>query len=65
MVACLRGMTSLMGIRAGALVKAANPSPLPQLLEGYMNRREAGSIAFSLSNGFVASVGIYFTVTTD
>ena len=31
---------------------------LPQLIEGYMNRREAGSIAFGLSIGFVASVGI-------
>ncbi|EHR9368134.1 TPA: hypothetical protein HI054_001707 [Escherichia coli] len=37
---------------------------LPQLIEGYMNRREAGSIAFGLSIGFVASVGISFTLKT-
>lgn len=29
-----------------------------------MNRREAGSIAFGLSIGFVASVGISFTLKT-
>lgn len=37
---------------------------LLQLIEGYMNRREAGSIAFGLSIGFVALVGIFFTLKT-
>ncbi len=37
---------------------------LPQLYEGSMSRRDAGSVAFGLSIGFVASVGISFTLST-
>lgn len=57
-VACLTGMTSLLAHRSAAVFHDGIRPILPQLIEGYMNRREAGSIAFGLSIGFVASVGI-------
>ena len=59
-VACLTGMTSLLAHRSAAVFHDGIRPILPQLIEGYMNRREAGSIAFGLSIGFVASVGISF-----
>lgn len=62
-VACLTGMTSLLAHRSAAVFHDGIRPILPQLIEGYMNRREAGSIAFGLSIGFVASVGI-FTLKT-
>ena len=61
-VACLTGMTSLLAHRSAAVFHDGIRPILPQLIEGYMNRREAGSIAFGLSIGFVASVGISFTL---
>lgn len=63
-VACLTGMTSLLAHRSAAVFHDGIRPILPQLIEGYMNRREAGSIAFGLSIGFVASVGISFTLKT-
>ena len=54
-VACLTGMTSLLAHRSAAVFHDGIRPILPQLIEGYMNRREAGSIAFGLSIGFVAS----------
>lgn len=62
LVACLTGMTSLLAHRSAAVFHDGIRPILPQLIEGYMNRREAGSIAFGLSIGFVASVGISFTL---
>ena len=59
-VACLTGMTSLLAHRSAAVFHDGIRPILPQLIEGYMNRREAGSIAFGLSIGFVASVGIFY-----
>ena len=53
-VACLTGMTSLLAHRSAAVFHDGIRPILPQLIEGYMNRREAGSIAFGLSIGFVA-----------
>lgn len=64
LVACLTGMTSLLAHRSAAVFHDGIRPILPQLIEGYMNRREAGSIAFGLSIGFVASVGISFTLKT-
>ncbi|CDW60537.1 Gasdermin-D [Trichuris trichiura] len=57
-------MTSLLAHRSAAVFHDGIRPILPQLIEGYMNRREAGSIAFGLSIGFVASVGISFTLKT-
>ena len=47
-VACLTGMTSLLAHRSAAVFHDGIRPILPQLIEGYMNRREAGSIAFGL-----------------
>ena len=63
-VALLTGMTSLLSHRSVAVFHDGIRPILPQLVEGNMNRREAGSIAFGLSIGFVASVGISFTLST-
>ncbi|MGU0172027.1 YhfT family protein [Escherichia coli] len=59
-VACLTGMTSLLAHRSAAVFHDGIRPILPQLIEGYMNRREAGSIAFGLSIGFVASVAFLY-----
>ncbi|MFO6425934.1 YhfT family protein [Escherichia coli] len=58
-VACLTGMTSLLAHRSAAVFHDGI-RPILQLIEGYMNRREAGEYHFGLSIGFVASVGILF-----
>lgn len=63
-VACLTGMTALLSHRSAAVFHDGIRPILPQLVEGTMKRREAGSIAFGLSIGFVASVGISFTLKT-
>ncbi|MCL7158830.1 YhfT family protein, partial [Escherichia coli] len=43
-VACLTGMTSLLSHRSAAVFHDGIRPILPQLIEGSMNRREAGSI---------------------
>lgn len=63
-VACLTGMTALLAHKSAAVFHDGIRPILPQLIEGNMNRRETGSIAFGLSIGFVASVGISFTLKT-
>lgn len=63
-VACLTGVTALLSHRSAAVFHDGIRPVLPQLVEGHMKRREAGSIAFGLSIGFVASVGISFTLKT-
>lgn len=63
-VALLTGMTALLSHRSVAVFHDGIRPILPQLVEGNMSRREAGSIAFGLSVGFIASVGISFTLST-
>ncbi|MCK8563916.1 YhfT family protein [Yersinia ruckeri] len=63
-VALLTGMTALLSHRSVAVFHDGLRPILPQLVEGNMSRREAGSIAFGLSVGFIASVGISFTLST-
>ncbi|MCW6520064.1 YhfT family protein [Yersinia ruckeri] len=57
-------MTALLSHRSVAVFHDGLRPILPQLVEGNMSRREAGSIAFGLSVGFIASVGISFTLST-
>ncbi|MBJ3816914.1 hypothetical protein F9C28_18910 [Shimwellia pseudoproteus] len=64
LVSLLTGMTALLSHRSAAVFHDGIRPILPQLVEGHMSRREAGSIAFGLSIGFVASVGISFTLST-
>ncbi|ROP59011.1 uncharacterized protein YhfT [Enterobacter sp. BIGb0383] len=64
LVSLLTGMTALLSHRSAAVFHDGIRPILPQVVEGNMNRREAGSIAFGLSIGFVASVGISFTLST-
>ncbi|AFJ47342.1 YhfT family protein [Shimwellia blattae] len=64
LVSLLTGITALLSHRSAAVFHDGIRPILPQLVEGRMNRREAGSIAFGLSIGFVASVGISFTLST-
>lgn len=50
---------------AGAAVFHDGLRPvIPEFLEGRMRRPELGSVAFGLSVGFIASVGISFTLST-
>lgn len=63
-VALLCGMTSLIAHMAMAVFHDGIRPILPELLAGRMKRKEAGSIAFGLSIGFIASVGISFTLST-
>ncbi|GBU13918.1 inner membrane protein [Enterobacterales bacterium] len=63
-VALLTGMTALLAHKSVAVFHDGIRPILPQLVEGNMTRREAGSIAFGLSVGFIASVGISFTLST-
>jgi len=63
-VALLTGMTALLAHKSVAVFHDGIRPILPQLVEGNMTRREAGSIAFGLSIGFIGSVGIAFTLST-
>lgn len=63
-VALLTGFTSLAAHTAKAVFHDGIRPILPELTEGRMKRSEASSIAFGLSVGFIASIGIAFTVTT-
>lgn len=64
LIAALCAMTSLMAHISAAVFHDGIRPILPQLIEGNMTRRDAGSVAFGLSIGFVASVGISFTLST-
>ncbi|GEA60598.1 YhfT family protein [Vibrio comitans] len=64
LVALLCAMTALVANMSAAVFHDGIRPVLPQLVEGNMTRRDAGSIAFGLSIGFVASVGISFTLST-
>lgn len=63
-VALLTGFTSLAAHTAKAVFHDGIRPILPELTEGRMKRGEASSIAFGLSVGFIASIGISFTLTT-
>ncbi|UJF17033.1 YhfT family protein [Vibrio sp. SS-MA-C1-2] len=64
LIACLCAMTALIANMSAAVFHDGIRPILPQLIEGNMTRRDAGSVAFGLSIGFVASVGISFTLST-
>ena len=57
-------MTSLIAHMAMAIFHDGVRPIVPELLAGRMKRKEVGNIAFGLSIGFVASVGVSFTLTT-
>ncbi|GAK86111.1 putative transport system permease protein [Vibrio ponticus] len=64
LIAALCAMTALIANMSAAVFHDGIRPVLPQLFEGNMTRRDAGSVAFGLSIGFVASVGISFTLST-
>ncbi|GAB3517226.1 YhfT family protein [Photobacterium alginatilyticum] len=64
LVAILCAMTALIANMSASVFHDGIRPILPQLVEGHMTRRDAGSVAFGLSIGFVASVGISFTLST-
>ena len=64
LIAMLCAMTALIANMSAAVFHDGIRPILPQLFEGNMTRRDAGSVAFGLSIGFVASVGISFTLST-
>ncbi|MGY2574650.1 YhfT family protein [Vibrio sp. C8] len=64
LVALLCATTALVANMSAAVFHDGIRPILPQLFEGNMTRRDAGSVAFGLSIGFVASVGISFTLST-
>ncbi|WP_064607862.1 YhfT family protein [Photobacterium sp. J15] len=64
LVALLCAMTALIANMSASVFHDGIRPILPQLVEGNMTRRDAGSVAFGLSIGFVASVGISFTLST-
>ncbi|UGA54414.1 YhfT family protein [Vibrio sp. VB16] len=64
LIASLCAMTALLANMSAAVFHDGIRPILPQVIEGNMNRRDAGSVAFGLSIGFVASVGISFTLST-
>lgn len=64
LVALLCATTALIAHMSAAVFHDGIRPILPQLFEGNMTRRDAGSVAFGLSIGFVASVGISFTLST-
>lgn len=63
-ICALTGMTSLMSHGAMAVFHDGIRPILPEFVEGRMKRSEVASVAFGLSIGFVASVGISFTLST-
>ena len=64
LVTLLCSMTALLANMSVSVFHDGIRPILPQLVEGHMTRRDAGSVAFGLSIGFVASVGISFTLST-
>ncbi len=64
LIATLCAMTALIANMSAAVFHDGIRPILPQVIDGHMKRRDAGSVAFGLSIGFVASVGISFTLST-
>lgn len=63
-ICLLTGMTSLLAHGAMAVFHDGIRPILPEFVEGRMKRQEVASVAFGLSVGFIASVGISFTLST-
>jgi hypothetical protein len=63
-ICLLTGMTSLLAHGAMAVFHDGIRPILPEFVEGRMKRQEVASVAFGLSVGFIASVGISFTLAT-
>ncbi|MDX1303056.1 YhfT family protein [Photobacterium sp.] len=64
LVALLCAMTAVIANMSAAVFHDGIRPMLPQVADGNMTRRDAGSTAFGLSIGFVVSVGITFTLST-
>lgn len=63
-IPALTALTAYLSHTAMAVFHDGIRPILPELVEGRMKRPEAASIAFGLSVGFIASVGIAFTLST-
>ncbi len=63
-ICVLTATTSLLSHNAMAVFHDGIRPILPEFVEGRMKRTELASVAFGLSIGFVASVGIAFTLST-
>ena len=64
LVALLTAMTALLSHYGRAVFHDGIRPIMPEYIEGRMSRPELSSIAFGLSVGFIASVGIAFTLST-
>ncbi len=60
----LTGFTAFLAHEAMAVFHDGIRPILPELVEGRMKRNEVAGVAFGLSVGFIASVGISFTLST-
>ncbi|MDD1782662.1 YhfT family protein [Enterovibrio sp. ZSDZ35] len=63
-VTALCSMTALIANMSASIFHDGLRPILPQVAQGNMQRKEAGSIAFGLSIGFTVSVGLSFTLST-
>lgn len=63
-ISALTGVTSFLAHMAMAVFHDGIRPILPEYVEGRMKRSEIAPIAFGLSVGFIASVGITFTLST-
>ncbi len=63
-VALLTAMTALLSHYGRAVFHDGIRPIMPEYIEGRMKRPELASISFGLSVGFIASVGIAFTLST-
>lgn len=63
-ISALTGVTAFLAHMAMAVFHDGIRPILPEYVEGRMKRSELAPIAFGLSVGFIASVGITFTLST-
>ncbi|SMO68759.1 YhfT family protein [Melghirimyces algeriensis] len=64
LVAGLTALTALLSYYGRAVFHDGIRPIMPEFIEGRMKRPELASISFGLSVGFIASVGIAFTLST-
>lgn len=64
LVAALTALTALLSYYGRAVFHDGIRPIMPEFIEGRMKRPELASISFGLSVGFIASVGIAFTLST-
>ncbi|WP_085505746.1 YhfT family protein [Thalassobacillus devorans] len=64
LVTLLTSGTALLSYYGRAVFHDGLRPIMPEYIEGRMNRPEMSSVAFGLSVGFIASVGISFTLST-